>query len=643
MPTDDPKSGASEEPLVSHETKTVYELYRSAYLDGESDKKLRFIRRSDHVQVLDLTTLRKTVQLEIRIDPKLSPDFLPVGLLAKGSYLGGFRISDRDGRKLTSPPRTEADDFAKEVLEGLRTKAEADSESFRVQQNPSNEDLCRRLVDCYASSEREDYCESCKDHYLDVDVTKEVTAIAKIRRRYYGCRSLAVLAGRIPTLEPSTDSCRNLLRALFDFSDSTILLCEYPRTDNSHLTMSYTYEEEMDEWWCATVQAARARSRSRSDGGIRTSLNSWEWPWKIRNALSKKRRDIAGRGPLKDEINKISSSRRWWQGLRDSIVGFKTWSIYWEAPSLADYGSYHCDIEVPEGLSIRRAVVATWMKDQEAKFWQPTEIGSRTHLAVSPWRQSRADEPQTLKKGDHSGGTANAKGRTDLARGAHAVTLVEIVATDSATWLVGGMLGLLSGSLLVAFSYEWLGLAWPFGLDAPLDIKDRIDSVVALLIIAPTIIGAFVGIRALNEIGSRLMGGVIWRVGLVALFSATSAILITLFAGSEPSEPWVSQAVAPLGLLCLFLGLLMLIGASLSKNASNNALRDLSLDESNHRLGDFPIPNAYVRSGEGERYVPSLWQEQPEWLLPTPGDADCPDDTKDEMLYRCAAEITLWL
>ncbi len=91
---------------MSHETKTVYELYRSAYLDGESDKKLRFIRRSDHVQVLDLTTLRRIVQLEIEIDPDKNAKWLPSGLLKKGSYLGGFRISDREGGKLTGPPRS---------------------------------------------------------------------------------------------------------------------------------------------------------------------------------------------------------------------------------------------------------------------------------------------------------------------------------------------------------------------------------------------------------------------------------------------------------------------------------------------------------------------------------------------------------
>ncbi len=68
---------------MSDETKDVYKLYRSAYLDGESDEKLRFIRRSDHVQVLDLTTFRRTVQLEIEIDPDKNAKWLPSGLLKK--------------------------------------------------------------------------------------------------------------------------------------------------------------------------------------------------------------------------------------------------------------------------------------------------------------------------------------------------------------------------------------------------------------------------------------------------------------------------------------------------------------------------------------------------------------------------------
>ncbi len=102
------------------------------------------------------------------------------------------------------------------------------------------------------------YCDKCKKHYLSDDAGSEpgpsteadASEIEVLRRCYYGCRPLESLGSRIANaLEPKTDTNdprRKLLRALFDFSDSTILACECPTADAGILTLSYTYEEEMD-------------------------------------------------------------------------------------------------------------------------------------------------------------------------------------------------------------------------------------------------------------------------------------------------------------------------------------------------------------------------------------------------------------
>ena len=547
-----------------------------------SDKdclRIQVIRRTDVLRFVDLTTLERTIGLEMRVDSEIDAEYLPLGLLGAGSILGSFKVQDSGGSRLVTPARGDARKVAESILLVLLTKTDA-----------ATEEDCKRIEAMLSCSAREP-CEECVESFWEGSYDKkkeQFTKLGEWRRHQLGCRSLSELL-----LDKESEGARRpdrlrkkFIRRLFDFSESLPLSAEWPETSHRGaqaevVYVSYSFHEDIEPWLVPKV----SKYRKLRSSDARCEKLKWWWRSNYTARREKRHGQLADQGPLIDHINKTGNKRRY-KGFLRLVSGYRSLSILWEQGTIADQRSYHVDIEVPDGLVIPRAttLVAVLDKTKDPKESEQAnhanEVGHGAHIVVG--KRTSDDKPR-------------------LRRRVKSMTIIEVVPADSTLWLTGSIVGFVSALLLTAVAYRWSSIFEP---GSPESQADRLSATVSLLVVAPTLVAAFLAVRASNEIGERLLHGLQRRLAFIALLTATGAVVLTLGgenASLAKSAPYVLAVLALLTAISLLLGWW--------SARSDQTTERFESDDDEDLLRDFSPPSKFVRSAEGARWVPHGWPD----------------------------------
>lgn len=581
--------------------------------DHAGGSGIEVIRRTDLLRFVDLTTLERTISLELNL-PKVSParetpQYIPLGLLGSGSNLGSFRIADRSGSRLVTPARAEAREVAEDLLVSL-----VDDLGLDPEDSSDTKEQIKALLKCGDK----DLCDWCTRAYRTADeekeeATSEEESLRIWRRHQLGCRALFLIVERlVPAGGNRNDTRDKLVRRLFDFAESLPLPAEWPEQISHDRSPGVTYvscsfHEDVEPWYAPKVSRALKLTAGNS---LRERARWWWISHKVAYCEKVKGR-LANQGPIADAINVLGHWRgQMMTGTARRLSGFRSLCILWEQGTIADQRSYHVDIEVPEGLVIARATTLVPVIEPEdgipAVDRNPaTEVGHGAHIVVG-----RRTDPEKPK----------------LRRRVKSMTVIEVAAADTALWLIGAAVALASAVLMAVIAARWsfIFAGHPSGMTRAgktlTATNDRVEPIVSLLVIAPSLVAAFLAIRASNEIGAALLHGLQLRLAFVGGLTIACAVLIIVGKESDPTNKvlvWIMVGLATLTAISL------LIGWFVARNNLKPELLEPSDRDASHPLLGFPPPSKFVRSAEGARWIPHGW---PATEPTDDASADCRDE-----------------
>jgi hypothetical protein len=554
MSTDLPKPSLATNtlPTVTHGSPDIVELW--------SKSRSWLLRRTDHLDFLDLMTVHRTITLTLDwgAEPLGRADegtLIPVGLLRRHAGRASLRVANEHGIVLPHLTRDASEEAVGSVMEGrfeaLTGKLEASRSAL-----------------AHIRSHSLGNCEQ-------VGSDDRGTAGASLSVEKWGCPAAIELVREVLSIQ--SDDRDIFIRALFDWQNSSFLLVSAPPSPDRWSTVIVSYDEELQEWETPFDRRCYALQEAGSVGEGDQRLKEGAKP-----------AEISRGGPFRNDLNELAptaqprrflstqrvsaSLRR--QGRRD-LLG-QLWHVAWEQLTAQDVGSYHVEVSVPQELDVVRMRM---LSGGTRNVRTGDQLGRRAHL-VAPNMKEEAQ------------GTS---------RRQPAFISILLARTDENVWLTGALVSALTGGALCV------------GAADVRVIMRHDDPTATVLSIVPALVLTLLSFRASSDLGAALTGRLSGVLGLAAGVTVFATAALAAVSKEHPCRLAVIWVVLGLFLVCIA-GLLFLGWVRAHKLMREMERGEPGLKTADHgeRLKSSgkrvaaPPPDRWLAAGEGER-IPWGW------------------------------------
>lgn len=545
--------------------------------------------RVDRVEFLDLTTVRRTINLTVHARklreqlprgwryPHKRDVYVPLGWFLPWANAGAVLL-DADQRVIPYMTSAESDKLVRGLVE-RRLKRLAIREPHLiglVEKVPMHRD---------DPAARGHGCKSC-------DVGERGSAYLRLMTERWGCRAVRELLEAV-YLRRESGACdrarreaRELAMILLAWQTNFVLLAPL-RALAAHdewATLQLSFDEELREW----VSPLERGSSAKGDGV------------KLTRAERKRLRGRISRGgPFSAELDRLfphhlrgvlarSGSRRLCKLGRRGLLRL-TWHVAWHQASGLDTPTHQVDVILPKELMAVRVRMLR-KRDGAVVANVADQVGSRATIVAPEVECAQAVKltppppPPTLFS-------------------------LSIAQRSTASWHSGAWIAGLTGLVVLATALLWL----PTHHDAPTDA-------VTMLIVAPTLVAALLSVRAGSDLAEELTATLRPLIGAVGLLAAGCAVGILANQAGKPHMlsasglkwVWVGCAI-----LMLLIAVSLLYGArriqkfiEVGRRASSRAVspEDIRAGRQLNPKGGPEIspPDLWLDANEGE-IVPWGW------------------------------------